>query len=64
VIRGQMETVFVVEKEQATVQLRIVRMGKRSATEVELLSGISAGESVVSEGAEQLRDGQRVTLTP
>jgi RND family efflux transporter MFP subunit len=62
VVRGQLETVFVVEKQHAL--LRIVRTGKRTHTEVELLSGIVAGESVVIEGAEQLRDGQPVTLKP
>ena len=43
---------------------RIVRTGKRTNTEVELLSGVIAGESVVIEGAEQLRDAQPVTLKP
>ena len=62
VLRGQMETVFVVAEQQA--QLRIVRTGKRAGTEVELLSGISVGETVVSEGADKLRDGQSVTLKP
>ena len=62
VVRGQLETVFVVEKQNAL--LRIVRTGKRTNTEVELLSGVVAGESVVIEGAEQLRDAQPVTLKP
>lgn len=60
--RGQMETVFVAEKSHA--QLRIVRTGKRTNGEVELLSGINPGESIVIEGAEQLRDGQPITLKP
>lgn len=62
VARGQMESVFVVVKNHA--QLRIVRTGKRTDGEVELLSGINPGESVVIEGAEQLRDGQPITLKP
>ena len=62
VTRGQMETVFVAAKDHA--QLRIVRTGKRTDGEVELLSGITTGESVVIEGAEQLRDGQPITLKP
>ncbi|HEX2855300.1 MAG TPA: efflux RND transporter periplasmic adaptor subunit [Opitutaceae bacterium] len=62
VVRGQLETVFVVEKQIA--QLRLVRTGRRTDTEVELLSGLVAGESVVIEGAENLRDGQPVTLKP
>lgn len=62
VVRGQLETVFVIEKQHA--QLRLVRTGRRTATEVELLAGIAAGESVVTEAAEQLRDAQPVTLKP
>jgi len=62
VMRGQMEMVFVVEQQQA--RLRIVRTGQRTDADVELLSGISAGESIVQDGAEQLRDGQPVTLQP
>jgi RND family efflux transporter MFP subunit len=59
VTRGQMETVFVAVNQHA--QLRLVRTGKRTAKEIELLAGISSGESVVVEGAEQLRDGQPIT---
>lgn len=62
VVRGQLETVFVVEKQHA--QLRLVRTGQRTDTEVELLAGVAPGESVVTEGAEQLRDTQPVTLKP
>jgi RND family efflux transporter MFP subunit len=62
VLRGQVETVFVVEKQHA--QLRIVRTGKQAGGEVELLAGVAAGESVVVDGAEHLRDGQPVTLKP
>lgn len=56
--RGQMELVFVVVNKQA--QLRLVKTGKHMGSEVELVSGISAGEQVVIEGAAQLRDGQPV----
>ena len=62
VVRGQMETVFIVTEQQA--QLRLVRTGKRTGTEVELLSGIDVGETVVRENADKLRDGQAVTLKP
>jgi membrane fusion protein (multidrug efflux system) len=60
VVRGQMECVFVVANQHA--QLRIVRTGKRTGGEVAILSGLSSGERVVTEGAESLRDGQPVTL--
>ena len=48
----------------STPQLRIVRTGKRTDSEVEILAGLSPGERVVSEGAESLRDGQPITLKP
>ena len=60
VVRGQMECVFVVADQHA--QLRIVRTGKHTGGEAEILAGLSPGERVVSEGAESLRDGQPVTL--
>ncbi|HWN95307.1 MAG TPA: efflux RND transporter periplasmic adaptor subunit [Methylomirabilota bacterium] len=58
--RGQMELVFVVADQRA--QLRLVKTGKRIGDEVELVSGVSAGEQVVVEGASQLRDGQAVEV--
>lgn len=58
VVRGQMEYVFVVADEHG--ELRIVRTGKRADGEVEILSGLSSGERVVSEGVESLRDGQPI----
>ena len=62
VVRGQMETVFVVEND--TARLRLVRTGRRSDAEVEILSGIEAGDRVVIDGTHNLRDGQPVTLPP
>jgi len=58
--RGQMELVFVLVDQRA--QLRLVKTGKRSGGEVELVSGVNAGERVVVEGAERLRDGQPLTV--
>jgi len=56
--RGQLEIVFSVANERA--QLRLVKTGKRVGDEVEVLSGLSAGQTVVISGAEQLTDSQRV----
>jgi RND family efflux transporter MFP subunit len=56
--RGQMEFVFVVADHRA--QLRIVKTGRRFGNEIELLSGVSAGEQVVTEHAASLVDGQLV----
>ncbi len=60
--RGQMELVFVEANRQA--QLRLVKTGKRVGSEVELLSGVSAGERVVTEGAAGLVDGQPLQVQP
>jgi RND family efflux transporter MFP subunit len=56
--RGQLEIVFVVENQRA--QLHLVKTGKRVGDEMEILSGLHAGDAVVVEGAAQLTDGQRV----
>ena len=58
--RGQMELVFVATEGRA--QLRLVKTGKRVGGEIEVVSGISAGEKVVSDGATNLTDGQPLTI--
>jgi hypothetical protein len=62
VVRGQMEIVFVATNRQA--QLRLVKTGKHLGEAVELVSGVSPGEQIVSEGAGQLRDGQSLDIKP
>jgi len=56
--RGQIELVFV-NREGAAI-LRLVRTGKRIGSEVEILAGLEAGESVITTGAGALVDGQPV----
>ena len=58
--RGQLEMVFVVK--QGAAELRLVKTGKKNAGQTELLSGVSSGEAVVSENAQQLSDGQAVEI--
>ena len=58
--RGQMELVFIVVNGHG--QLRIVKTGKRIGDEVELVSGVDAGERVVTEGTAALVDGQPVEV--
>ena len=57
---GQMERLFVVEDGRA--RLRLVRSGAVIGDEVEILSGLKAGETVVVEGGRTLVDGQPVTV--
>ncbi|MBE7500694.1 MAG: efflux RND transporter periplasmic adaptor subunit [Verrucomicrobiales bacterium] len=54
--RGQMELVFVATNNLA--QMRLVKTGKRTPQGIELLSGVVPGETVVVDGAANLRDGQ------
>jgi RND family efflux transporter MFP subunit len=58
--RGQMELVFVVEDGQA--RLRIVRTGRRFGEEVELVSGMEGGETLVVEDGSSLLDGQPLDI--
>lgn len=56
--RGQLEIVFSVTNQLA--QMNLVKTGKRVGDEIEILSGLDAGKTVVISGADQLTDGQRV----
>jgi len=58
--RGQMEILFVVADGKA--QLRLVKTGKHFGREVELVSGVEAGEKVVTGGGAGLVDGQPVEV--
>lgn len=59
-VRGQMEVAFVVSEDRA--RLRLVKTGKRSGTEVEVVSGLMVGERVVVAGGEKLLDGQPLVV--
>jgi RND family efflux transporter MFP subunit len=60
VVRGQMELVFVVDHQHA--HLRLVKTGKKFGPEIEAVSGLAAGEAVVTEGASSLLDDQPVEV--
>lgn len=60
--RGQMEMVFVEEGGKAL--LRLVKTGRKDDKDIELLSGISPGERIISDHAAELRDGQAVNAEP
>ena len=55
-----MELIFVVVNGKA--QLRIVKTGRRIGRETELVSGVETGETVVTDGAAGLADGQPVEV--
>jgi membrane fusion protein, multidrug efflux system len=45
-----------------TVSVRVVKLGITEGNDVQVMSGLSAGDLVVTEGADRLRDGARVEL--
>ncbi|MCS7091436.1 MAG: efflux RND transporter periplasmic adaptor subunit [Limisphaera sp.] len=59
-VRGQMELAFVVKDQRA--QLRLVKTGKRLGDEVEVVSGLVPGESLIVETDRPLREGQPVRI--
>ena len=58
--RGQMEIVFAVMDGRA--RMRLVKTGNKVGDEVEVVSGLQSGETVVVEGAEKLLDHQPVEM--
>jgi membrane fusion protein (multidrug efflux system) len=52
--------VFVVQDGRA--QKRLVRIGQRRVGEVQVVDGLAAGETVVTEGVQKLRDGSAVAV--
>jgi len=57
---GAQPVVFVLDGD--VVERRAVSVGGKAGTEIEILSGVSAGEQVVVSGLEDLEDGQRVRV--
>ena len=59
-VRGQMEIVYVVKGEAA--KMRLVRSGKTTDGEYQILSGLEAGEVIVRGGLEGIKDGEKVIM--
>lgn len=58
---GQGDFVFVLQQDR-TVKTRPVVRGQLLGERVQIVSGLQAGERVITEGADRLRDGARVVL--
>ncbi len=59
--RGQLEFVFVIQGEaERRAHLRLIKTGRRQGVRIEVLSGLEPGEAVITDGLDQLDDGQRV----
>ena len=62
-LSGERASIYVVDKEM-TAHLRPIKTGVRLAGEVEIVSGLLAGEKVVVEGTQKLRPGAKVSPAP
>ncbi|NHZ41435.1 efflux RND transporter periplasmic adaptor subunit [Massilia aquatica] len=54
--------VYVLNAAERTVAVRPVTRGQATVDKVEVKTGLKAGEQVITEGADRLKDGARVTL--
>ncbi|MES2886623.1 MAG: efflux RND transporter periplasmic adaptor subunit [Pseudomonadota bacterium] len=54
--------VYVLKPAERTVALRPVQRGQATVDKVEVVSGLQAGEQVITEGGDRLKDGARVAL--
>ncbi|MBA2961464.1 MULTISPECIES: efflux RND transporter periplasmic adaptor subunit [Ramlibacter] len=55
------DQVFVLNPDR-TVSLRLVQRGQSTVDKIQIVKGLEPGERVITEGADRLRDGSRVTL--
>jgi len=56
--------VFVYVVKDATVEKRVIKTGQRRVGDVEVIAGLTAGDEVVIEGTQKLRDGAPVSIMP
>jgi multidrug efflux pump subunit AcrA (membrane-fusion protein) len=57
--RGSLTSVWVVDRENVA-RLRLVKTGKERDGRIELLTGLSPGERIVTAGTERVIDGARI----
>ncbi len=61
---GQTDSHVFVVKDDQTVEMRVVRLGVAADGNVAVLSGVQAGETVVTDGQLRLLDGSKVSVAP
>lgn len=54
--------VYVLNPQDRTVSQRAVKRGQADAQRVQIVSGLNGGETVITEGADRLKDGAKVQL--
>lgn len=59
---GSGDYVFVLNAAERTVSIRPVTRGPVAGEKIVVASGLKAGEQVITEGADRLKEGSRVTL--
>ena len=59
---GNGDFVFVLNAAERTVSIRPVIRGQAAGEKIVIASGLKAGEQVITEGADRLKEGSRVTL--
>jgi len=59
---GSGDYVYVLNAAERTVSLRNVQRGQATAEKIVITSGLKAGERVITEGADRLKDGASVVL--
>jgi multidrug efflux system membrane fusion protein len=62
--RGAPGTFVYLVKSDRTVAVQRVKLGPSNGQRIAILSGLQPGESVVIDGADRLRDGAKVTVSP
>ena len=63
VVQGQLTGVFILD-DQKTVHFHLIRTGRIFGGQVEVISGLMAGERFVVRPPDRLADGMRVEVTP
>jgi multidrug efflux system membrane fusion protein len=51
-------------KPDNTVAIQVVKTGVTEGTRVQIIDGLKAGDKVVTDGLDRLRDGARITIAP
>ena len=59
---GSGDYVFVLNTAERTVSVRPVTRGQATGEKIVIASGLKAGEQVITEGADRLKEGSRVSL--
>jgi len=62
--RGAPGTFVYLVKPNNTVAVQTVKLGPGDGQHVAILSGVQAGEEVVDDGADRLKDGAKITIAP